>query len=136
MSKQIEQRHISGLDCSIQHYQNIEFSSLAHTFIRRQSYIDIKILRPTSRTHLCHMSYYHCSTEQLRIEAQRRGFVVLGTRDQLSEALKRDDEERGSDATTVTTEKLGMFLPRDVNLSRTAEFGQTTPANFLVGESM
>jgi hypothetical protein len=82
------------------------------------------------------MSYYRCSTEQLHLEAQRRGYVACGTRDQLGEALKRDDDERGTDATTVTTEKLGMFVPRDLNLSRTAEFGQTTPANFLVGERM
>jgi len=82
------------------------------------------------------MSYYRCSTEQLQLEAQRRGFAASSTRDQLGEALSRDDDDRDSDATTVTTEKLGMFVPRDLNLSRTAEFGQTTPAKALVGESM
>jgi hypothetical protein len=82
------------------------------------------------------MHYYRCSTEQLQLEAQRRGYATSGTRDQLGEALKKDDNDRGTDASTVKTESLGNFAPRELNLSRTAEFGQTTPAMMLVNESM
>jgi hypothetical protein len=82
------------------------------------------------------MHYYRCSTEQLQLEAQRRGYATSGTRDQLGEALKKDDNDRGTDASTVKTETLGNFAPRELNLSRTAEFGQTTPAMMLVNESM
>jgi hypothetical protein len=82
------------------------------------------------------MHYYRCSTEQLQLEAQRRGYATSGTRDQLGEALKKDDNDRGTDASTVKTQSLGNFAPRELNLSRTAEFGETTPAMMLVNESM
>ena len=81
------------------------------------------------------MSYHQCSTEDLQLEARRRGYTAFGTRDQLSEALKEDDDDRGTDATTVKTEALSLFVPRQLNLSRTAEFGHTTPAILLANES-
>jgi len=73
--------------------------------------------------------------EALNLEVRRRGYIFVGCRDQLSEALQTDDHVRGSDATTVTTEVSGPFVPRELNLSRTAEFGKTAIVNSLVGES-
>ncbi|KAF2026027.1 hypothetical protein EK21DRAFT_103527 [Setomelanomma holmii] len=80
------------------------------------------------------MDYYQCSTGDLYLEIRRRRSIPFGTRDQLSEALHEDDEYRGADATTIKTEPLGLFVPRQLNLSHTSEFGQTVPANLLVNE--
>ncbi|KAF1937842.1 hypothetical protein EJ02DRAFT_426277 [Clathrospora elynae] len=80
------------------------------------------------------MDYYKCSIEDLHRETRRRGRSLLGTIDQLSESLKRDDDARGSDATTVASLELGPFVPREIHLSRTAEFGETVPAGRLVNE--
>ncbi|KAH3909138.1 hypothetical protein HBH56_168660 [Parastagonospora nodorum] len=82
------------------------------------------------------MIYYQCSTEALNLEIRRRGYIFIGCRDQLSEALQTDDNVRGSDATTVTTEVSGPFVPRELNSSRTAEFGKTAMVNSLVGEKI
>ncbi|KAF2831097.1 hypothetical protein CC86DRAFT_134804 [Ophiobolus disseminans] len=80
------------------------------------------------------MNYYRCSTEDLQLEAQRRGYASFGTRDQLGEALNRDDNDRGTGATTIKTERLGLFVPRELNMLHTAEFGETTPAMLLANE--
>ena len=82
------------------------------------------------------MTYYQCSTEALNLEIRRRGYIFIGCRDQLSETLQADDHVRGSEATTVTTEVSGPFVPGELNLSRTSEFGKTTIVNSLAGESM
>jgi hypothetical protein len=81
------------------------------------------------------MDYYNCSIEELHQELQRRNYTPFGSRDQLSEGLRADDDMRGSEATTVTTEHPAAFVPREVNLMRTAEFGQTVPAGQLVNQS-
>jgi hypothetical protein len=49
------------------------------------------------------MNYYRCSTNEIHIEIQRRGYNVSGSRDQLSEILANDDNNRGTEATTVAT---------------------------------
>lgn len=82
------------------------------------------------------MEYYQCAIEDLYFETQRRGYTRAATRDQLSETLKKDDDSRGAEATTVESRELGFFVPRQLNLSRTAEFGETVPAGKLVNESM
>jgi hypothetical protein len=82
------------------------------------------------------MNYCQCSIEELQFELRRRGYNFIGTRDQLGEALKKDDDARGSEATTVTTKVWGPFVPRDLNSSRTAEFGKTAVTSVLVDESM
>jgi hypothetical protein len=82
-----------------------------------------------------HMNYYHCSAGDLHREILRRGYDPLGTRDQLSEALLKDDRVRGTDATTVMTQNIGPYMPRELTTSRTAEFGLTAPAMLLVNES-
>jgi hypothetical protein len=82
------------------------------------------------------MNYYQCSIEDLHLEARRRGYNPGGTRDQLCEALQKDDYVRGADTTTVMTQNLGPYMPRELNSSRTAEFGRTAPAMLLVNESM
>lgn len=81
------------------------------------------------------MAYYSCPIEGLYNEIRRRGFVPSGTPDQLSEGLKKDEETRGAEATTIRTENLGLFVPRELNVARTAEFGHTAPAGSLVNES-
>jgi hypothetical protein len=81
------------------------------------------------------MNYYQCSIEDLHLEARRRGYNLGGTRDQLCEAMQKDDHARGAEATTVITQDLGPYMPRELNISRTAEFGQTAPAMLLVNES-
>lgn len=81
------------------------------------------------------MNYYHCSIEELLHELRRRGYKPYGARDELGEALQKDDENRGVEATMVTTKVLGSYVPRAVNMSRTAEFGETVLATSLVNES-
>jgi hypothetical protein len=81
------------------------------------------------------MNYYNCSIEGLRRELQRRGYEPHGSRDQLGESLQEDDERRGVEATTVTQEVLGPFVPRSLHLSRTSEFGKIASASSLVNES-
>ncbi|KAF1832359.1 hypothetical protein BDW02DRAFT_581282 [Decorospora gaudefroyi] len=82
------------------------------------------------------MDYYRCSTEDLCREARRRGFENLGTRDQVGESLKQDDDARESEATTVATAKHSCFVPQALNLSRTAEFGATVPTDQLLNEKI
>jgi hypothetical protein len=82
------------------------------------------------------MEYYECPGQDLFLEARRRGFPkLLSSQDQLHEDLMHDDEERGSDATTVSTTDRSAFIPRTVNLSHKTEFGDTTLASQLVNES-
>jgi hypothetical protein len=82
------------------------------------------------------MEYYKCPIEDLRRETQRRMLrLPLSPRDELSEALRLDDEVRGSEAMTVETCRYGTFVPRQVNLAHTAEFGTTVLATQLVNES-
>jgi hypothetical protein len=80
------------------------------------------------------MNYYRCSTNDIHIEIQRRGYNVSGSRDQLSEILANDDNNRETEATTVAT-TVGISLPRELNLIRIGELGQTAPAVRLVNES-
>ncbi len=80
------------------------------------------------------MDYYHCPLDQLRHEVHRRGYVPSGGLDQLSEGLKKDDTARGTDVSTISTLKLGPFLPNHDRIRRN-EFGQTVPASSLVNES-
>lgn len=82
------------------------------------------------------MEYYKCLIEDLWREVNRRKLQLpLKPRDELSEALASDDERRGSEATTVETRIQGGFVPQNVNLGHTAEFGATVLANQLVDES-
>ncbi|KAL6702954.1 hypothetical protein ACN47E_000796 [Coniothyrium glycines] len=82
------------------------------------------------------MDYYQCCTADLQQEVGRRGYTLSGSSDQLSESLKKDDEARGSLATTVVTDNESQFVPREVNLARSAEYGTGVPAGVLVGEKI
>jgi len=79
------------------------------------------------------MEYYRCLSVELTEEIRRRGFRPYGNQDQLSEALKRDDDNRGSEATTVMTVPI-PYVPSEVNLTRSVEFGASAHAHVLVGE--
>jgi hypothetical protein len=81
------------------------------------------------------MNYYQCSLDELRLEAQRRHLVSCGRHDQLSEALQKDDDRRGTVATTLITDQWSPYLTSDTNQKRTAEFGNTAPISLLVNES-
>jgi hypothetical protein len=81
------------------------------------------------------MDYYRCSIEALRRELERRHFATYGSHDLLSERLRADDDAKGSEATTVTTGDPSAYAPREINIMRTAEFGQTVPATQLVNQS-
>ena len=82
------------------------------------------------------MDYYQCPTEDLLIEAQRRGFPRLwSSRDQLIEVFIQDDEAKGSDATTISTTDYGAFIPRTVSLEHTAALDKTDLASQLINES-
>ena len=79
------------------------------------------------------MEYYSCTNTELTKEICRRGCLPYGDHDQLSEALKKDDDARASEATTVATIPR-PFVPSEVHLMRSAEFGTTAHANVLIGE--
>jgi hypothetical protein len=79
------------------------------------------------------MNYYRCPEADLTKEIRRRGFFACGDQDRLSEDLKNDDDARGSESTTVTTIPK-QFVPKELHLTKTAEFGATQHANVLVGE--
>jgi hypothetical protein len=81
------------------------------------------------------MEYYKCPIEDLIREARRRGYTRFGTSDEISEVLQRDEEARGSDATTVGTLVQSSYGPRELNLAHTAEFGKSVLASQLVNES-
>lgn len=77
------------------------------------------------------MDYYQCSFEALHGEVQRRTLSTHGSHDLLSERLQSDDDERGSDATTVITENVSDITPREVSIIKTGGFGQRFPAAWL-----
>lgn len=79
------------------------------------------------------MDYYRCPYEALTEELQRRGYDVTGSKDQLSEMLKRDDEARGSAATTVRTDAIGHFLPNYRHPKH--DLWKSVPAGALLGKS-
>jgi hypothetical protein len=82
------------------------------------------------------MDYYQCPIQDLVSELQRRRFPMLSTsKDELIERLMEDDDNRGSDATTILTTEQNAFVPPSVKMAHTAEFGNTTVANQLVNES-
>lgn len=82
------------------------------------------------------MNYYPCSTEELRLELQRRGLTTDGPHDELSEVLEKDDKDKESDATTVTTFELDPHTQCNLNLtSHAAGFGRIAPLDLLVNES-
>jgi hypothetical protein len=61
--------------------------------------------------------------------------MLSTSRDDLIERLMEDDDNRGSDATTILTTERSAFVPPGVKMEHTAEFGNTTLANQLVNES-
>jgi len=79
------------------------------------------------------MDYYFCSTDELRHEIARRGFLPVGSQDELSEELKKDDETRGTDATTLKTLDSQHFTPQAK--LRIATWPGLVHPNLLVGES-
>lgn len=81
------------------------------------------------------MDYYSCPIEELHKEVERRGYAAWGTCDQISESLKKDEEVRNAEATTVKTEDLGLSILQEHNVTRTAEFGHTALASSLINES-
>jgi hypothetical protein len=80
-----------------------------------------------------YMDYYFCSAEELRLEISRRGYLPVGGQDELSEELKKDDETRGTDATTLKTLDSAQFSPH-AKLRLACSPGFVHP-NLLVGES-
>jgi hypothetical protein len=122
-----EANDIVVLATQVQHFKfRLPSASAAGFTFRAQEYKELSY-HP--------MNYYQCSIDELRLEAQRRQLVPSSTRDQLSEALQKDDECRGTDATTLTTEQPSPYVACNFSLSRTAEFGQTAPIGLLVNES-
>jgi hypothetical protein len=79
-----------------------------------------------------HTNYYQCSLTEIHQEVQRRKHLREGYHDQLCESLGKDDDARGSDATTVSTH-LSSACSLEA-LTQTSEFGQTTEPNLLVNE--
>ncbi|KAF1840392.1 uncharacterized protein K460DRAFT_389935 [Cucurbitaria berberidis CBS 394.84] len=82
------------------------------------------------------MDYYSCQIKELHKEIRRRGYTHLGTNDQLSESLNEDDNARGTNATTVVTEHQSQFVSKELDQSRTAEFGETVLAGLLANEKI
>lgn len=80
--------------------------------------------------------YYECTLADLHREIMRR-FVRMPLLhcEEISEALKKDDEERGSNATTLETQREGSTFPQRTKHLHTAEFGVTVPAKQIVNES-
>jgi hypothetical protein len=76
------------------------------------------------------MNYYQCSTEDLSLETRRRGYIVAGNCDQLSEFLEKDDDSRGSEATTVATKAMDLHATGEIDLLNTGELAER-----LVNES-
>lgn len=58
------------------------------------------------------MDYYFCAPEELRSELSRRGYLAVGGQDELSEELRKDDDSRGTDATTIKTLDSAHFGPK------------------------
>lgn len=79
------------------------------------------------------MDYYQCPNEKLREEISRRGYTPIGSQDHLSEGLKKDDDSRGTDATTIETLFTSSALAAP-NRMREVEFGKTMHPELLVGE--
>lgn len=79
------------------------------------------------------MDYYFCSADELRQEISRRGRFPVGGQDELSEELKQDDENRGTDATTLKTVDSAQFGPKAK--LRIACSDNVVHPNLLVGES-
>lgn len=77
--------------------------------------------------------YYHCTPQELWQEVERRGYRPLGSHDELSEGLTRDDHVRGTGATTVATEIKDRAKPRSKR--QKAEYGDAIDPGQLVGES-
>jgi hypothetical protein len=77
-------------------------------------------------------NYYQCSLTEIHQEVQRRKHIREGYHDQLCESLGKDDDARGSDATTVSTHPSPACSLRA--LTQTAKFGQTIEPNLLVNE--
>jgi hypothetical protein len=81
------------------------------------------------------MNYYQCSTAELHLELRRRGYTVSGMRDQLCELLEKDDDNRGTDATTVATKEMVLHATGEHNLLHSRELGEAVLAERLVNES-
>jgi hypothetical protein len=79
------------------------------------------------------MDYYFCSPEDLRQEISRRGYFPVGGQDELSEELKKDDENRGTDATTIKTTDCAQFTPKQ-KLQRLHQAPGSVHPSLLVGE--
>ncbi|KAJ4288156.1 hypothetical protein N0V90_012173 [Kalmusia sp. IMI 367209] len=79
------------------------------------------------------MEYYACAQGDLQRELSRRGHSPDGNHDRLSERLKYDDSERGSEATTVQNAPL-TAIPELMRWKEDPVFGKTAQANLLVGE--
>lgn len=82
------------------------------------------------------MEYYECSFEAVHKELQRRAHTAHGSHDQLSELLWSDDDERGSEATTVMTKIMTVAAPYEPNSVWEEQFGSTFPAEQLVNQSV
>jgi hypothetical protein len=102
----------------------------------------LKLYRPSKVKPLCpsglqphHMNYYQCSSEDLRLETQRRGYTFAGNSDQLSELLEKDDDSRGAEATTVATKAMDLHTTGELDLLYTRELGEVVVAERLVNES-
>ncbi|KAF2013563.1 hypothetical protein BU24DRAFT_464331 [Aaosphaeria arxii CBS 175.79] len=80
------------------------------------------------------MDYYFCPADELRQELQRRGYAPHGGQDELSENLKKDDEARGTEATTIQTLGSAHMGPK-LKLRIAANPNSVHP-NLLVGEKI
>jgi hypothetical protein len=79
------------------------------------------------------MDYHKCPLQDSYAETRRRGLLsLLRSRDQLNEGLMRDDDDRGSNATTICTMDRSILLPR---VAKLAQAGNSIVASHLVNES-
>ncbi|KAF2728922.1 hypothetical protein EJ04DRAFT_448355 [Polyplosphaeria fusca] len=79
------------------------------------------------------MTYYHCTTDDLRQEIRRRGYIALSSHDVLAEWLQNDDEDRATEATTVAN--LSQPASSKVKRLRTAH-GEVIAPSALIGEEV
>ncbi|KAF1975122.1 hypothetical protein BU23DRAFT_552545 [Bimuria novae-zelandiae CBS 107.79] len=80
------------------------------------------------------MDYYRCPKTELHQELCRRGLRASGDQDIAAERLSKDDEDRGSEATTVSAITWPLASPSPWKIN--PEFGTTTPVGMLVNESI
>ncbi|KAF2118202.1 hypothetical protein BDV96DRAFT_488670 [Lophiotrema nucula] len=82
------------------------------------------------------MSFYHCPTSALSQEVRRRGYIPDGSRETLSEWLQRDEEGRGTAATTISHLAIGDKEEGDGSGRQRTAYGEVVEPSALIGETI